>query len=82
MNGVDTIQAFAQDVGEDIPAIALTGDIRSEVLGAIARQEVRIATEPANADQFLHLVRRQHTEMVAEEGLKMLLALSGGIFAL
>ena len=44
----------------------LTGDIRSEVLDAIALHDVRIATKPVNADQLLLLVRQQHAQAAAE----------------
>ena len=53
MNGVETIQALRKALAANIPAIVLTGDIRSEVLDAIALHDVRIATKPVNADQLI-----------------------------
>jgi hypothetical protein len=50
----------------NVPAIVLTGDIRSEVLDAIALHDVRVATKPVNADQLLALVRQQHAQAAAE----------------
>ncbi|MGB9366764.1 MAG: MASE1 domain-containing protein [Xanthobacteraceae bacterium] len=66
MNGVESIQALRKALGENIPAIVLTGDIRSEVLDAIALHDVRIATKPVNADQLMQLVRQQHAQAAAE----------------
>ena len=66
MNGVETIQAVRKALAENIPAIVLTGDIRSEVLDAIAMHDVRIATKPVNADQLMLLVRQQQAQAAAE----------------
>ena len=66
MNGVETIQALRKALAENIPAIVLTGDIRSEVLDAIAMHDVRIATKPVNADQLMLLVRQQQAQAAAE----------------
>src|SRR4029077_3208375 len=60
MNGVETIQALRKTLGQNLPAIVLTGDIRTEVLDAIAAHDVRIATKPVNADQLMQLVNEQH----------------------
>jgi CheY-like chemotaxis protein len=66
MNGVETIQALRKALGENVPAIVLTGDIRSEVLDAIALHDVRVATKPVNADQLMQLVRQQQAQAAAE----------------
>jgi PAS domain S-box-containing protein len=60
MSGVETIEALRRTLGQNIPAIVLTGDIRSEVLDSIAKYDVRIATKPVNADQLIQLVRQEH----------------------
>jgi CheY-like chemotaxis protein/anti-sigma regulatory factor (Ser/Thr protein kinase) len=65
MNGVDAIQAIRKAVG-DIPAIVLTGDIRSEVLDSIAAYDVRIATKPVNADELVRLVTEPQAKVAAE----------------
>jgi len=65
MNGVETIGAVRKALGQNIPAIVLTGDIRSEVLDAIAQHDVRIATKPVNADQLMRLVMPQQAEVAA-----------------
>jgi PAS domain S-box-containing protein len=66
MNGVETIQALRKALAANIPAIVLTGDIRSEVLDAIALHDVRIATKPVNADQLMQLVRQQQSQAADE----------------
>ncbi len=66
MNGVDTIHAVRKAVGRRIPAVVLTGDIRSQVLDSIAMHNVRIATKPVNADQLIQLLTEPETEAAAE----------------
>jgi PAS domain S-box-containing protein len=66
MNGVDTIHAVRKAVGQRIPAVVLTGDIRSEVLDSIAMHNVRIATKPVNADQLIQLLTEPEAEAAAE----------------
>jgi len=66
MNGVETIGAVRKILAENIPAIVLTGDIRSEVLDAIAIHDVRIVTKPVNADQLMQLVTQQQVAPAAE----------------
>jgi CheY-like chemotaxis protein len=66
MNGVETIRAVRKALAENIPAIVLTGDIRSEVLDAIAHHDVRIATKPVNADQLMQLVTDRQAQSAAE----------------
>jgi len=66
MNGIDSIAAVRKALGRNIPAVVLTGDIRSEVLEAIARHDVRIATKPVNADQLMRLISEPHTAAAAE----------------
>jgi PAS domain S-box-containing protein len=65
MNGVEAIQAVRKVVG-GIPAVVLTGDIRSEVLDSIAMHDVRIATKPVNADQLVRLVTEPQAQAAAQ----------------
>jgi len=66
MNGIDTIGAVRKVLAREIPAIVLTGDIRSEVLDVIATHDVRIATKPVNADQLMKLLAQQQAVRAAE----------------
>jgi CheY-like chemotaxis protein len=66
MNGIETIRSVRKAMAQRVPAIVLTGDIRSEVLDAIATHDVVIATKPVNADQLMALVRQQNAEVAAE----------------
>ena len=66
MNGIDSIRAVRKALARRIPAIVLTGDIRSEVLDAIARHNVSIATKPVSADQLMRLVNEPHAEPTTE----------------
>lgn len=66
MNGIDSIGAVRKALARNIPAVVLTGDIRSEVLDAIAAHGVRIATKPVNADQLMRLVNEPQADAAAE----------------
>jgi signal transduction histidine kinase/CheY-like chemotaxis protein/integral membrane sensor domain MASE1 len=64
MNGVETIQALRKALAREIPAVVLTGDIRSEVLDAIAKHNVAVATKPTDPDQLLRLVKQQYASPI------------------
>jgi len=66
MNGIHSIEAVRKALARKIPAVVLTGDIRSEVLDAIAAHDVRIATKPVNADQLMRLVNEPQVDAAAE----------------
>jgi hypothetical protein len=44
-----------------IPAIVLTGDIRSHATEAIAQHDVSVLVKPTDADELLQLIRRLHS---------------------
>jgi len=58
MNGVATIEALREALAWKIPAIVLTGDIRSQAADLIAKHGIAIATKPVNADELLRLINR------------------------
>ncbi len=60
MNGVDCIEILRAAVAWKIPAIVLTGEIRSEVIEVIAQNDLSIAVKPIDADELLQLVRGLH----------------------
>ena len=62
MNGVDSIQALRAAIDWKIPAIVLTGDIRSHVIEVIAAHEVGVLVKPADADELLQLIKRLHAD--------------------
>jgi signal transduction histidine kinase/CheY-like chemotaxis protein len=66
MNGVETIRAVREALGRHIPAVVVTGDVRSEVLDAIAEHDVVIATKPIDADQLMRLLRQEPADAPAE----------------
>jgi signal transduction histidine kinase/CheY-like chemotaxis protein len=56
MDGVECIKALRAILTSKIPAIILTGDIRSEQLETIAKHDVGVATKPVNGDELLQLI--------------------------
>ena len=57
-NGVDTVNALRAVLAWNIPAIVMTGDIRSEIVDAIAGQGISVLIKPFSADELLqHVIR-------------------------
>ena len=56
MDGVECIKALRAIRASKIPAIVLTGDIRSEQLETIAKHDVGVATKPVDGDERLQLI--------------------------
>lgn len=60
MNGVASVTALRAALAWKIPAIILTGDIRSQVIDAIAEHDVSVALKPLKAEEFVRLLNRLH----------------------
>jgi signal transduction histidine kinase/CheY-like chemotaxis protein len=60
MNGVQSIERLRAAVAWKIPAIVLTGEIRSEIMVSIARHDLSVRIKPIDADELLQLVRELH----------------------
>jgi signal transduction histidine kinase/CheY-like chemotaxis protein len=56
LNGIESVHALREALTWKIPAIILTGDTRSRVVGAIAKHDVAIAIKPVKGDQLKELV--------------------------
>src|SRR6185312_8040567 len=57
-NGVTTVSDLRAALGRNIPAIVMTGDIRSEVVNPIAAQGISVLIKPFLVDELLqHIVR-------------------------
>ena len=59
-NGVDTINALRAALAWNIPAIVMTGDIRSEVVDSVAAQGISVLIKPFVADDLLQHIARLH----------------------
>jgi len=59
-NGIDTVNALRTSLGWNIPAIVMTGDIRSEVVEAVAAQGISVLIKPFLADELLQQIARLH----------------------
>ncbi len=57
-NGVDTVNALRAALAWNIPAIVMTGDIRSEIVDSIAGQGISVLIKPFSADELLQHVTR------------------------
>ena len=51
-NGVDTVNALRAALGWNVPAIVMTGDIRSEIVDSIAAQGISVLIKPFSADEL------------------------------
>src|SRR5262249_4832995 len=58
MSGVETIQALRAAITWKIPAIVLTGDIRSHAIEAIAQHDVGVLVKPTDAAELRQLIRQ------------------------
>jgi PAS domain S-box-containing protein len=52
-NGVDTVNALRAALGWNVPAIVMTGDIRSEVVDSVAAHGISILIKPFSTDELL-----------------------------
>jgi len=59
-NGVDTINALRAALASNIPAIVMTGDIRSEVVDSVAAHGIAVLIKPFPANELLQHIARLH----------------------
>ncbi len=65
-NGVDTINVLREALEWNIPAIVMTGDIRSKVVDSIAALGVSVLIKPFPADDLLREISRLHSGAVGD----------------
>jgi DNA-binding NtrC family response regulator len=58
MNGVDSIKAVRAAAAWNVPAIVMTGDLRSKTVEAIAAQEMSVLVKPFSADELFQQIER------------------------
>jgi signal transduction histidine kinase/CheY-like chemotaxis protein len=58
MNGVETIEALRVALASKVPAIVLTGDIRSQAIETITKHDVAVITKPFDGDKLLQLINQ------------------------
>jgi CheY-like chemotaxis protein/anti-sigma regulatory factor (Ser/Thr protein kinase) len=58
MNGIESIEAVREALAWKVPAIVLTGDIRSQVTNSIAAHDLGVVVKPVPADELLQLIKR------------------------
>lgn len=64
-NGVATIGDLRAALGQNTPAIVMTGDIRSEVVEPIVAQGISVVLKPFSADELLQHIARISREAAA-----------------
>jgi PAS domain S-box-containing protein len=60
INGVESIKAVRTALGWNVPAIIMTGDIRSETVEAIAAHDISVPLKPFLSNELLQQIRRLH----------------------
>ena len=64
-NGVDTVNALRAALAWDVPAIVMTGDIRSEIVDPIVEHGIFVLIKPFSADELLQHIARLYRESAA-----------------
>jgi len=64
-NGVDTINALRAALEWNVPAIVMTGDIRSKVVDSITVPGVSVLIKPFPAEDLLQQISRLHREAMS-----------------
>ena len=59
-NGVDTVKALRAALGWSVPAIVMTGDIRSEVVDSVAAHGIPVLIKPFLTNELLQHIKRLH----------------------
>ncbi len=65
MNGVESIKALRSALAWNVPAIVMTGDIKSKTIEAIATQDVSVVIKPFLAEELLQLMTRLQRSSVS-----------------
>jgi DNA-binding response OmpR family regulator len=55
-NGIESIKALRATLGWNVPAIAMTGDTRSDTIEAIASHDISILIKPFSARELVELI--------------------------
>lgn len=69
-NGVDTINALREALEWNIPAIVMTGDIRSKVVDSITAPGVSVLIKPFTAEDLLQQISRLHQEAIPGDPMR------------
>src|SRR5262249_14157609 len=69
MNGVECIEAIRAALAWKIPAIVLTGDIRSRVIKSIGTHDLSVVVKPVQAEELLKLIRLHASSNVHASGI-------------
>ena len=58
MDGVECIDALRTALVSRIPAVVITGDMRSQSLEEITKHNIGVVTKPIDGDELLQLISR------------------------
>ena len=70
-NGLDTVRALRAELAWNIPAIVMTGDIRSETVNSIAAHGIAVLIKPFVADELLQHIARLHKESMSSSSTSL-----------
>jgi PAS domain S-box-containing protein len=59
-NGIDTVNALRAALAGNVPAIVMTGDVRSKVVDSIAAHGISVLIKPFSADELLQTIAQLH----------------------
>ena len=57
-NGIESIKALRAALGWNVPAIAMTGETRSDTIEAIASHDISVLIKPFSAHELIELIAR------------------------
>jgi CheY-like chemotaxis protein len=58
-NGVESIRRLRAALGWNVPAVVMTGDIRSQTVDSISAQGVSVLIKPFSTEELLEALRGQ-----------------------
>jgi CheY-like chemotaxis protein len=69
MNGIESINAIRATLGREIPAIVMTGDVRSKTKDMMSSQDISYLTKPFRIDELLSLIEDHQRAAAAPDHL-------------
>ena len=67
MNGIESINAIRATLGWDVPAIVMTGDVRSKTKEMTNSQDISYLTKPFRIDALLSLIEGHQRDTAVQE---------------
>jgi CheY-like chemotaxis protein len=65
-DGIETIESLRVALGSNVPAVVMTGDIRSQTMNLISAQGLTVLIKPFSADELLDALRGREKLVTTE----------------